>query len=306
MRSSREYLDLAALATFVDLADQLRVKSDVSASLIGAAQAHIARLESNLGVKLVEISDDGHVQLSGAGQRLHQSGLELLASTKSAFNSVVDVSHHPAESAVFAAPPTVAAVLASAVAVRFHEELKSARLRIIEGMSGHIREWLATGRVDAGILLDSYDVPGEALWSEQFYLVADSALVPNSVQEFNFKDLASLPMLLPSGAHGLRHVIDRQAERCGIKLDVRLEGDSLNTLMDWVIEGLGVAVLPMGAIHTHHRRSDSVRLIPLVSPKLERHLILCTASNKHPSATVRALLKIVREEAVRLKPSYAH
>jgi LysR family nitrogen assimilation transcriptional regulator len=305
MRSQVEYLDLEALSVFVRLADRVHATSVARGSATGSVQAQIARLEVSLGVRLFESVEGNCIRLTQVGQRLHASGTELLAASKAAINSVAAVSRNPAELAVFAAPPTVAAVLASAVAARFHRELGSARLRFIEGMSGHIREWLATGRIDVGILLDSYGVPGEPLWSEDMFLVGDLKFVGEAADPVSFAKLERLPMLLPSAAHGLRQVIDRHAERAGIKLDVRLEGDSLNTLMDWAIEGLGVAVLPLGAVETHHRRADTLRLIPIESPKLERHLVLCTASNKHPSATVRALIRIIREEACRLKPAWS-
>ena len=44
-----------------------------------------------------------------------------------------------------------------------------------------------------------------------------------------------------------------------------------------------------------------VSLVPIIEPVLTRQLVLCTASNKHPSATVQALIRIIREEAGRLE-----
>jgi LysR family nitrogen assimilation transcriptional regulator len=307
MRTHGDHLDLQALAAFVALAERAHA-GPLAADSVAAVQAQVARIEANLGVKLFEPAEGQpqRLRLSQAGERLHDSGVELLASSKAAINSVADISKNPAELAVFAAPPTVTAVLVSAVVERFHAELPSARLRFVEGMTGHIREWLATGRVDVGVLMDNYGVPGDALWNEQLMLVADEKLVADVCESIAFADLAKLPMLLPSAAHGLRLVIDRHSERLGVKLDVRLEGDSLNTLMDWVIEGFGVAVLPQGAVETHHRRSPTLRLVPIHSPTLERQLVLCTAGNKHASATVRALVRIIREEAAHLKPAWAH
>ncbi|HTH77734.1 MAG TPA: LysR substrate-binding domain-containing protein [Ramlibacter sp.] len=307
MRNHGEYLDLHALAAFVALAEQVRAGAAGAANSAALTQQHqqISRIEASLGVKLFQSSGAGGLVLSQAGERLYESGTDLLASAKAALNSVADISENPAELAIFAAPPTVTSVLISAVVERFHNELGSARLRFVEGMTGHIREWLATGRVDVGVLMDNYGVPGDPLWSEHLMLVADEKLVAHLDDSIAFADLASLPMLLPSAAHGLRLVIDRHSERLGVKLNVRLEGDSLNTLMDWVIEGFGVAVLPQGAVETHHRRSPTLRLIAVHSPTLDRQLVLCTAGNKHPSATVRALVRIIREEAALLKPAWA-
>jgi len=42
--------------------------------------------------------------------------------------------------------------------------------------------------------------------------------------------------------------------------------------------------------------------VPIVSPSIESPLVLSTASNKHTSATVRTLLKVIGEEVERLMP----
>jgi len=151
------------------------------------------------------------------------------------------------------------------------------------------------------VLYESHGLVGDRLWSDRLCLVADESLV-GTQPSIDFGQLAQLPLVLPSPAHGLRQLVDRFAEKHGVKLDVRIEGDSLNALIDWVIEGLGAAILPEVAVTTHHRRSPTVRCVPIVSPSIESHLVLSTASNKHTSATVRTLLKVIREEVERLMP----
>jgi len=300
MRSQGDYLDLAELAAFVEQAEQSRSRRLRVADVPAPIAAHISQLETNLGVRLFE-RDTPYLQLTQAGQRLQQNGMELLANSNAAFNSVVDIARNPAQLATFATTPTVTAVLASPIAISFHRALPFARLRFIEGMSGHIREWLATGRVDVGVLYESHGLVGDRLWSDRLCLVADESLV-GTQPSIEFGQLAQLPLVLPSPAHGLRQLVDRFAEKHGVKLDVRIEGDSLNALIDWVIEGLGAAILPEVAVTTHHRRSPTMRCVPIVSPSIESHLVLSTASNKHTSATVRTLLKVIREEVERLMP----
>lgn len=304
MHAHSQYLDLQALAEFVAIAQEAQLGPTPKSSVAGKL-ARISRVEVLLGVQLFEAAESDGLRLSPAGERLHESGMRLLEDAKGILRGVAEISNKPAGLVVFAAPPTMTAVLGGAVVSRFKSVFGSAHLHLIEGMAGHIREWLATGHVDAGVLLDVYGVSGYPLWTEQLKLVAHQSLVAHVGDSIAFAELARLPMLLPSRGHGIRQVIDRHAQRLGIKLDVRLEGDSLNTLMDWVLERFGVAVLPRGAVEIHHRRSSVLRLIPIHSPSLELRFLLCTSGNKHPSATVRALVGIVREEAVLLKPAWA-
>src|SRR6476620_7706311 len=96
MRSQGDYLDLAQLAAFVEQAEQSRSRRLRVADVPAPIAAHISQLETNLGVRLFE-RDTPYLQLTQAGQRLQQNGMELLANSNAAFNSVVDIARNPAQ-----------------------------------------------------------------------------------------------------------------------------------------------------------------------------------------------------------------
>ena len=60
--------------------------------------------------------------------------------------------------------------------------------------------------------------------------------------------LEGVPLILPTGAHGLRSTLDAAFARAGIKPQLVAEVDSLTMLMDAVCAGLGCTVQPWAAL----------------------------------------------------------
>ncbi|WID99531.1 LysR substrate-binding domain-containing protein [Bosea vestrisii] len=80
-------------------------------------------------------------------------------------------------------------------------------------------------------------------------------------------------MLLPSRGHGLRSIVERCAEECGILLDIKVEADNFSTLKALVRSGHGVTVLPLAPIHKDLQKGR-LCAAPLVNPIPMRRLIM--------------------------------
>jgi LysR family nitrogen assimilation transcriptional regulator len=302
-----DYFDLDALQHFVTLADAIRtlpasVTTSPAEPLVKPAA--VTQLERDLGVDLAHWQAHPPT-LTESGKRLHKYAQELLDRYSAAVESVAYVVRNPAEQVVLAIPPTVSAVLASPVSARFREMLPTARLRVIDGMSGHIREWLGTNQIDVGVLYESHGSSDERLWSEKMYLVADASLVPLWQKHIALEALSTIPLVLPSTAHGLRQLVQRKAEQHSVKLNITIEADGLNTMLDLVLDKLCATILPIAAVQTYHRSSPTLRCIPIKEPDIIRHLVISTGTNKHKSSASRMLAQIVREEAHKIKASLA-
>lgn len=303
-RSDGEYLDLVALKAFQTLADATRTAPTPDGPQTPAKPTAIVQLEKDLGVNLFHW-DAKPLSLTEAGKRLHTYAQELLERSSAAAESVSFIARNPADQVVFAAPPTVSAVLAGPVVAHFRAALPTARLRVIDGMSGHIREWLGTNTIDVGVLYESHGTTDERLWSEKMYLVADVSLVPFWQKAITLDELATIPLVLPSAAHGLRHLVQRKAEHHSVKLNIAIEADGLNTLMDLAIDKICATILPLAAVQTYHRSSPTLRCIPIEAPEIVRHLVISTGTNKHKSSASRVLAQIVMEEARKIRASLA-
>ena len=146
--------------------------------------------------------------------------------------------------------PTIASVLAGPLARRVALEHPGISLRIVEGYTGHLIEWVQRGVTDATLLYGpapALHLRVTPLLIEEMVLVgaAGSGIGPAPVA---FASIAGQRLVLPSRQHGLRRIVEAAAGRAGIALNVAFEADSFGVLKELVESGLGQAVLPRSAI----------------------------------------------------------
>jgi len=254
----------------------------------------LSALEHELGVALF-MSDGDRLLPTEAGARLHEHAIDLLSRVRTAGEQVQRIAHNPAEMAILGVPPSIALSITSRVAREFRTALPDAKLRIIEGMSGYLREWLATGRIDVAILYESPNISGETLTREALHIIGTRELL-GTCDAFPFRNLGSVPVILPGPFHGLRNLVNRHAEQHNLKLDVVMEANSLNLMLDLAAQGAGCTILPVNVLDTRNPAYSGLRGVPLVSPSIYRGVTLSTSTNKPVSPAIKGLLQLVRNE----------
>ena len=111
-------------------------------------------------------------------------------------------------------------------------------------------------------------------------------------------ELKDLPLVLPSGPHGLRSTLDAAFARAKAKPKLVAEIDSLAVLMDAVDQGLGCTIQPWAAIG---RQADAARrfvLTELTDPEASRLNSLCRLSDDELSPAGLAA-RVVLAQCVR-------
>ena len=61
----------------------------------------------------------------------------------------------PSGKLILGLPPTAGAILSVPLIQRFRETYPRVKLKVQEGYSGHVLEWLSTGRIDVAVLYDA-------------------------------------------------------------------------------------------------------------------------------------------------------
>src|SRR3546814_19794372 len=84
---------------------------------------------------------------------------------------------------------------------------------------------------------------------ELFLMIPEhSRLVPRGRKSITIVDAAALPLILPTGAHGLRQRIAAEFENRCLNANVVAEIDSLALLMNCVYDDIGATLKPMGVV----------------------------------------------------------
>jgi len=93
------------------------------------------------------------------------------------------------------------------------------------------------------------------------------------------QDVAALPLLLPSGSHGLRSTLETAVAGARGKRLLPMEVDSLAMLMDAVRAGLGSTIQPRAALARFADAERAFEVAEIADRRLRRLNSLCSVSD---------------------------
>jgi len=292
-------MNLKQLETFVRVAELGSFSK--AAVVLDTAQPALSRqvrlLETDLRVTLLERTGRG-VVLTEAGKRLLEHSIGILQLVARARDDIQASRDEPVGRLVVGMPPSVGRQLTLRLVEAFGRECPKARLAIVEGLSAHIVEWIATGRVDLGLVHNPE--PNEAIETEP---VLDELLCLVSAaparggapgRPVALKDLPKYPLVIPERSHAVRRLLETQAALAGIKLDIAWEVSGVPAMLDLVAGGYGHAVLTAGAVGAEVTAGRlSVR--PIGGPPLVNTLCIARPANKRATPLARHVTRLLRE-----------
>lgn len=296
-------MELKQLEFFVKVAE---LGSFTRASLaLGVAQPELSRKIRQLEVEFrqrlfnrngrgVSLTDEGTVMLDHCTRILEQTD-RMRHALQAAQSS-------PVGRVVVGMTASTSGALASGFVTVFRKRFPNASLEVIEARSRVLHEWVITGRVDIAILYDPPPSPlleTTALYDIELLLISQAArtFIPKS-GPVPFRNLARLPLILPGKSHSIRMLVDKEAQKAGIDLDVVLEIEGTHLTLELVQLGHGYTVLPIFPVH----RSSFPRRLQLneiVSPRLKRSMKL-VVSKQHPSSfLMRETASLIRQSLLK-------
>lgn len=290
LKQLRSFREIAEAGSLSRAADRLRLAQP-------ALSRQIRLLEAEAGLALFT--------RHGRGMALTEAGRELLArisgplrQLEGAFAEVRALSGAVAGQVALGMMPTVAAVLAGPLARRVAERHPAVSLRIVEGYTGHLIEWVQRGATDATLLYGpaaDLHLPVRDLFIEALVLAGPPGSGLSPEVPVTLADAAKRPLVAPSLPHGLRSIVETAAARARITLNLRHEADSFLVLKDLVECGLGFAILPRSSIR-REEQEGRMAVAPLVRPTIRRQVVLAVPPDRAAGRATEAVLALLAEE----------
>jgi LysR family nitrogen assimilation transcriptional regulator len=274
-----------------------------AAVLMSVAQPVLSRqmklLETELGVELFYRNGRG-VVLSEAGKLLDAHARTVMQSLHLARTEITATRSKPQGRVVIAMPPSIGWVLTAALVRRCRAEFPDINLHVVEGFSGHVTEWLSTGRIDIGVVYNAPRRPTlttEPLFADELVLLGpthDPAQIGG--ETIAAERLSAIPLILPTRPHGLRVLIDDVLAKLGHVARTELEVDAMTTTLSLVEQGAGYTILSETAAQ-HLLGAGRIRSWPIVDPVITRQLMLATSTQRPMSVATRIVTRMIREQA---------
>ena len=254
----------------------------------------INALERECGSRLFNRTGRG-VELSETGQRLFPQVKELLERAQALEHGIRADLREPVGTVTLGGLPSIGTILIGRLFAEVRARHAGVSLKVLEGSSGQVEEWLADARVDLAIL---YRYGPTLPEMEQSLAIVDSCLIGpagdriTAAAQVPFDALHELPFILPSAPNGLRTALDAIARQRRITLAPVIEADSLPLQKGLVATERLYTVLPIHAAwaEVNDKRLQAARI---VDPPVQRTISMAMSKSKGPPRAVSAVASLI-------------
>jgi len=285
-------MDVRQLSALVAIADHGTFSAAARAlfTVQSNVSGHIARLEKELGVTLV---DRAHGGLTEQGARVVERARRVLHEiddiTADMASEGTDVSGQSRLGVI----GTTARWLMPQLLGRLEADHPHLRAVVQEGATSSLLPNVLSGQLNAAIVhlpVDDPELVIAPLFAEDLFLLAGADHPLAATDTLSLSELDDVPLLLPPTGAALRRVLDRAAANAGATLRAQAEIDGVRLLASLALDGYGAAIVPATAVPTW--LTGSFRRITV--PELPRRVVAFVYRRRPtPSAPTLAVLGVL-------------
>lgn len=264
-----------------------------------ALTVHIRQLEAEFETKLFERSALG-MRPTPAGAAFYVSCLDLLKRLDALRQQMRQFSGAVAGSICAGIMPSICHGPLAPVLSGFTDTYPNVSVRIVEGLSGTLAQWVSTGQVDFAVC----NRPASTQGLELHLLLRDSLVLVSArgrrQHRFEPCDLSRLPRLklvLPSQQHSLRATLDHCVQRGDFSPAQTLEIDGQSATLQFVAHSDWSTILPRIALVNEF---DSARfcLNPIKAPELSTDIYALRAAKRNLSVAAERFIAMLQQALV--------
>ena len=293
-----ELRQLRYFIRIVELGSMGRAALDLGVGTPALSQ-QISRLEGELSTRLLQRTTTGVLPTDAGLAFFRQAQLAIRHADAAA--QAARQARLAGQVSIGLAPST-SGVLALPLLEAMRERYPDVRLRLVESLSGNLATLLNARQLDLAVL---FETDGARRWSvlplldERLFVIGRRDLpgMPTG-RSVRIARLARLPLVLPSGTHGLRAIVDAAFARERCEPHVVFEIDGLAVLMDAVRAGRAATIQPGAA--TVRLPADEMARIELAERSARRRNLLASLSDDELSPAALAARVVLRSVVAQL------
>ncbi|MFS8974472.1 LysR family transcriptional regulator [Cupriavidus necator] len=267
--------------------------------VLGLAQSIVSRqlshLEQEWGERLFERTGRGMV-LSDFGQLVFPQIEAFLHGAHQLEDAVKAASGVPTGSVKIGVVPSLADIVVPSVIADMKIAAPGIKLSFVEGLSVHLDDLLAAGRIDMAVV-NRYGVVEPS--SEDFLGEVTTYLVCSPKHKFAkrrslaFEELDNLPLVIPSATSGLKKLLDQLGRTMGVRVNVHMEAESLSVMKRVATSGEAMTLLPYSAV-IDEVKSGQLAVVKITEPEIPRKLMLASTQHHGMSRAARVVMSRIR------------
>jgi len=287
LRHLRYFLAVAEAMHFTRAAAKLHVTQPTLSQ-------QIRQLEGQLNLTLFD-RIGRRVQLTAAGELLLPHARRVVRELEEAQAALGELHNLKRGQLKVGMMQTVNACVIPEIVARFSASHPGIRVSCSEMAVEDIEAGLEAGKLDLGI---SFLPPcrsalqGELLFTEELVVVAPADHVLARRRSLTFRELAPFPLVLLGQKYCTRQLIDRAFAQASARPEVRVEMNSVDSILATVHHSGLPSVLPSLALC---QRDEGLVAVPLTDPKPNRSVGLLWLRGAQRRAAAQAFAKAAAE-----------
>ena len=295
MEQAGQFLEMRKLYYFRQVASSRSFRH--AARQLGITQPaltrHIQNLENELGVTLIHRHSSGN-KLTEAGRLLATKADELLAICSSLKTNLVDSQRSIIGTVTLAISMGHAPVLLDSFLADFTKHHPLVHLRLMEGLTRHVEEWIELGQADIGVIClptGSCRLVQETLVTEELVMMnTDGA---RAGEPITFPELEQTRLILPLTQFGTRQLLEQMASQANCRLKPAIEADNRQTVKHLVLS-TGWSAIDSTRLFADEIAAGSVFMRPII-PRPARDIVLATSHSTALSSAARTVAREIRK-----------
>ncbi|GAA4324260.1 tricarballylate utilization LysR family transcriptional regulator TcuR [Pigmentiphaga soli] len=302
-------MDIRQLRYFVQIVESESV-SKASRQLFVAQPAlsqQLTKLEEEVGKPLLTRSSKGVVPTQN-GLALYHHARFMLRQVDQALSIARQDSGTVRGMVTVGLPATTILTLGLPLVKQVREHYPSILLNVVEGMSGHLCQMMRLKQLDLAILFSRDAIPdldAVPLFEEELFVIlpGHTTLVAPGRTSITLAEAAALPLILPTGMHGLRRRINAEFDQRNLSPHIVAEIDSLSLLMGCVYDGMGASIKPISVMSLEGQRGRTWRALSISDARIDRRNYLYTIAPDMLSPAAALVSEELKTVAARLVES---
>lgn len=286
LRQLRYFVSVAREGSFSKASEKLHIAQP-------ALSRQIQLLEDEFGVELLHRTAKG-AHATEAGRRFKEMAEFVLNYVAEMKPSLTQFASEPSASIVVGLPPSLAFMLAPRLVEETQRRFPLVTLRIIEGLSVFLAEWLEEFRLDLAVLTDYGPIAGierHFIEEDDMVFVGTPAKLKKYDKTIPLKDVEDFPLLI---THGFRSIISEHFAAEHIEPNYHMELDSIPIAKEMVLRGLYCSILSYGLVH-EETKQGRLRALQFEGAPVRRRILTAVAENRPLSLTITAIEGLIKE-----------
>ncbi|MFT5572114.1 MAG: LysR family hydrogen peroxide-inducible transcriptional activator [Cryomorphaceae bacterium] len=260
-----------------------------------ALSTGINELENNLGVTLFERG--ANVLLTPVGETLVTQAHEILNQMDNFVEHAKQSQGEFQSDLRFGVIPTIAPFLLPKILKSMRERYNNSRLYIREDLSPNLLDMLAKGDLDVLLFALPYDTGNFAtqhLFNDELVLCLPKDHLLSNKHEVLISDIKQQDILLLEDGHCLR---DQSLKACNLQtkdLSIPYQATSLNTLVQMVVNNIGITLLPEMAVNANITHDTNAQIRPIKTKRdMSRSIALVWRKNSPRGSEFQQLGELI-------------